>query len=37
MFTVKFDESMLDKIRELLEDEDDGVAIRLKEFKVGNG
>lgn len=37
MFTVYFEDEMLDKIKALLEDEDESVAIRLKEYKIGAG
>lgn len=37
MFTVELEESMFAKMLELLEDEDEGFGIRLKEYKMGNG
>ncbi len=36
MFSVSFDDDMFNKIKNLLEDEDDGTGIRLKEYKVGS-
>ena len=37
MFTVQVNDEMLDKLRAMLEDEDDGVCVRLREYKVGGG
>ena len=37
MFTVTVDESMLEKLRGMLEDEDEGTCVRLREYKVGGG
>jgi len=37
MFTVTVDESMLEKLRGMLEDEDEGACVRLREYKVGGG
>ena len=37
MFTVTVDESMLEKLRDMLEDEDEGTCVRLREYKVGGG
>lgn len=37
MFTVTVDDAMLARLREMLEDEDDGVRVRLREYKHGDG
>ena len=37
MFTISTDESMLEKLRGMLADEDEGVCVRLREYKVGGG
>lgn len=37
MFTVTVDESMLEKLRGMLEDADEGTCVRLREYKVGGG
>lgn len=37
MFTVQIGADMLDKLRAMLEDEDEGVRVRLREYKVGGG
>lgn len=37
MFTVNVSEELLDKLRDMLEDEDEGVCVRLREYKVGGG
>ncbi len=37
MFTVNITNDVLEKLKELLEDEDDGAGVRLREFKVGAG
>ncbi len=37
MFTVDIEEGMLDKLRGMLEDEDEGTYVRLREYKVGGG
>ncbi len=37
MFTVNVSEELLDKLRGMLEDEDEGVCVRLREYKVGGG
>ena len=37
MFKVTIDENMLARLREMLEDEDDGYCIRLREYKLGGG
>lgn len=37
MFTVTIDEAMLQKLRAMLEDEDEGACVRLREYKVGGG
>lgn len=37
MFTVTVSEEMLDRLRAMLEDEDEGTCVRLREYKVGGG
>ncbi len=37
MFTLTIADGMLDKLRTMLEDEDEGVCVRLREYKVGAG
>ena len=37
MFTVAIDEAMLQKLRTMLEEEDEGTCVRLREYKVGGG
>ncbi len=37
MFTVTIGEEMLEKLRAMLEDEDEETFIRLREYKVGGG
>ena len=37
VFKVAIDGEMLDKLRSMLEDEDDETCIRLREYKVGSG
>ena len=37
MFTVKIDDELLAKLREMLEDEDDGSVVRIREYKLGGG
>ena len=37
MFKVSIDDEMLEKLRSMLEDEDDETCIRLREYKVGSG
>ena len=37
MFTVTIGEEMLDKLRVMLEDEDEETCVRLREYKVGGG
>jgi hypothetical protein len=37
MFTVSIPEEMLERLRSMLEDEDDGTCVRLREYKVGGG
>ena len=37
MFTVTIGEEMLEKLRAMLEDEDEETCIRLREYKVGGG
>lgn len=35
MFSVQIGNDLLEKLRHLLEDEDDGTCIRLREYKLG--
>lgn len=37
MFNVTIGDEMLEKLREMLEDEDDECCVRLREYKVGSG
>ncbi len=37
MFTVTIGEEMLEKLRSMLEDEDEDTCVRLREYKVGGG
>lgn len=37
MFTVKIDDELLAKLREMLEDEDDDSVVRVREYKLGGG
>lgn len=37
MFSVVINEAMLQKLRDMLQDEDEGTCIRLREYKVGGG
>lgn len=37
MFTVTIPEEMQEKLRSMLEDEDEGTCVRLREYKVGSG
>lgn len=37
MFTVDINEEMLEKLRNMLEDEDEDVCVRLREYQVGSG
>ena len=37
MFTVTVNEEMLAKLRSMLEDEDDGTCVRLREYTLGGG
>lgn len=37
MFKVSIDDEMLEKLRSMLEDEDDETCVRLREYKVGSG
>lgn len=37
MFSVTIDKEMLEKLRSMLEDEDEGTCVRLREYKVGGG
>ncbi|NJB69152.1 iron-sulfur cluster insertion protein [Desulfobaculum xiamenense] len=37
MFEVTIPEEMLEKLRSMLEDEDEGTCVRLREYKHGSG
>lgn len=37
MFTVVIDEAMLQKLHAMLQDEEEGTCVRLREYKVGGG
>ncbi|NJB69150.1 hypothetical protein GGQ74_002847 [Desulfobaculum xiamenense] len=37
MFTLTIPEEMLEKLRTMLEDEDEDTCVRLREYKVGGG
>lgn len=37
MFTLTVPDAMLAKLRAMLEDEDEGTCVRLREYKVGGG
>lgn len=37
MFTVTVNEEMLAKLRSMLEDEDEGTCVRLREYTLGGG
>lgn len=37
MFSVTVDKDMLEKLRGMLEDENEGTCVRLREYKVGGG
>lgn len=37
MFSVQVGDEILDKLRAMLEDEDEEVCVRLREYKVGGG
>lgn len=37
MFTVAVSDEMLDRLRAMLGDEDEGTCVRLREYKVGGG
>jgi len=37
MFTLTVPDEMLEKLRTMLEDEDDDTCVRLREYKVGGG
>ena len=37
MFKVSVGDEMLEKLRSMLEDEDEGTCIRLREYRVGAG
>lgn len=37
MFTVVINEAMLQKLKAMLQDEEEGTCVRLREYKVGGG
>ena len=37
MFTVTIGDEMLEKLRAMLEDEDEEICVRLRGYKVGGG
>ena len=37
MFTLNVNDEMLEKLRSMLEDEDEDTCVRLREYKVGGG
>lgn len=37
MFSVAIDEAMLQKLSGMLQDEEEGTSVRLREYKVGGG
>jgi iron-sulfur cluster insertion protein len=37
MFSVNIPEEMLERLRSMLEDEDEGTCVRLREYKCGGG
>lgn len=37
MFTLTITDEMLAKLHTMLEDEDDDICVRLREYKVGGG
>ena len=37
MFTVKINDDLLANLREMLEDEDEGTVVRVREYKLGGG
>lgn len=37
MFAVNVDDAILDRLRAMLADEDEGVSVRLREYKIGAG
>jgi iron-sulfur cluster insertion protein len=37
MFTLETTDEILEKLREMLADEDEGTCVRLREYKVGGG
>ncbi len=37
MFTVTIGDEMLEKLRAMLEDEDEDTCVRLREYKIGGG
>ena len=37
MFTVSINDEMVQKLRAMLEEEDEGVCVRLREYKAGGG
>lgn len=37
MFKVAIGDEMLEKLRSMLEDEDEEICVRLREYKIGSG
>lgn len=37
MFTLTLPDEMLEKLRGMLEEEDEGTCVRLREYKLGGG
>lgn len=37
MFTIKISDEILDKLRTMLEDEDEGTGVSLREYSIGGG
>lgn len=37
MFTLTLPDEMLERLRNMLEEEEDGTCIRLREYKLGGG
>lgn len=37
MFTLTLPDEMLERLRNMLEEEEDGTCVRLREYKLGGG
>ena len=37
MFTINISDEMLDKLRTMLDDEDEGTGVRLRDYSIGAG